>query len=146
MNDRCAFTVRLIPLFLATLVPAFGLPAIDMPETQLTVYYWKSIPVGDTAQLLTLVCRECRTSNPGSHDLPLVSILRDTLGDTDPRNDRVMYVWLLSYKRPNIGQRILSAVPFFYWRVGERSGEVSPRDTVAADRPAGAGAPRFQRI
>ena len=130
MNNRCAFILRLIASFLATLVPVFTLAAADMRETQQPVYYWKSIPVGDTAQLLTLVCRECRASDSGSHDLPLVSVLRDTVGDTDPRNDRVMYVWLLSYQRPTVGQRILSGVPFFYWRVGERSGKMNPRDTA----------------
>ncbi|MGA8593915.1 MAG: hypothetical protein WB676_04160 [Bryobacteraceae bacterium] len=130
MNDRHAFILRFIPLFLVTLIPAFRLPAADVRETQQAVYYWKSIPVGDTAQLLTLFCRDCRSSDSESHDLPLVSVLRDTLGDTDPRNDRVMYVWLLSYQRPTIGQRILSAVPFFYWRVGERSGKMNLRDTA----------------
>jgi len=49
--------------------------------------------------------------------MPLVTVLRDTLGDKNPENDRVSYVWLLSYVRPNLGQRLLSAVPFFYWRV-----------------------------
>ncbi|MGH9583111.1 MAG: hypothetical protein ACRD4O_09275, partial [Bryobacteraceae bacterium] len=53
--------------------------------------------------------------------MPLMAVLRDTLGDNDPRNDRVTDVWLLTYSRPSIGQRILAAMPFFYWRVGRGS-------------------------
>ncbi|HEY7304375.1 MAG TPA: hypothetical protein VH601_09690 [Bryobacteraceae bacterium] len=84
-------------------------------------YYWKSTPVGDTAELLTLFCRSCETSLGVSQDVPLVAALRDTLGDTSAANDRVTCIWLLSYTRPNWRQRLLSAVPFFYWRVGAGS-------------------------
>lgn len=81
-------------------------------------YYWSLTPVGETAQLLTLFCRSCETSEGISQDVPLMAVMRDTLGDTSAANDRVTCVWLLSYERPNWRQRLLSAVPFFYWRVG----------------------------
>lgn len=84
-------------------------------------YYWKATPVGETAQLLTLFCRSCETSLGIPQDVPLVAVLRDTLGDTSAANDRVTCVWLLSYARPNWRQRLLSAIPFFYWRVGAGS-------------------------
>jgi hypothetical protein len=84
-------------------------------------YYWKATPVGDTAQLLTLFCRSCETSLGITQDVPLVAVMRDTLGDTSATNDRVTCVWLLSYARPNWHQRLLSAIPFFYWRVGSGS-------------------------
>jgi hypothetical protein len=48
-----------------------------------------------------------------------VSVQRDTLGDKDAENDRVTYIWLLTYARPRLVQRILSAIPFFYWHVSE---------------------------
>ena len=60
--------------------------------------------------------------------MPLLAVLRDTLGDNNSENDRVTFVWLLTYSRPNIGQKALSAVPFFYWRVGEGSVSVGSRD------------------
>lgn len=102
-------------------------------------YYWKDIPVGDTAQLVTLFGRSCPGGSPksqptvspgaakstGGCEIPLVSVLRDTLGDNDTRNDRLLYVWLLSYVRPNIAQYLLSAMPFFYWKVGEGAGGAS---------------------
>jgi len=70
-------------------------------------------------------------------DLPLVSVLRDTLGDSDPKNDRVFYVWFLTSSRPSFGQRLLSAVPFSYWRVGAGSQNVNvtPRIDLSAPAP-----------
>ena len=77
--------------------------------------------MGERAQLLTLFCRACGVLTGTEQDLPLVSVLRDTLGDQTSENDRVTYVWLLTYAHPRMGQRILSAIPFFYWRIGNGS-------------------------
>jgi hypothetical protein len=52
--------------------------------------------------------------------IPLVSILRDTLGDDNPENNRLRYVWPLTYARPTIKQRLAAAIPFFYTRVGNK--------------------------
>jgi hypothetical protein len=54
--------------------------------------------------------------------VPLVSILRDTLGDNDPENNRLRYVWPLTYTRPSLKQRLAAAIPFFYARVGNKDG------------------------
>src|SRR5438270_7199048 len=75
-------------------------------------YYWTSSSVANTSQLLTLFCHGCVPGADGWEDLPLVSVLRDTLGDNSSENDRVTYVWLLSSSRLGIAQKILSAVPF----------------------------------
>ena len=95
--------------------------AINQPSP----YFWKTAPVGNSAQLLTLFCKAC---NVLEQDVPLVSVLRDTLGDETEENDRVTYVWLLTYARPRVRERLLSAVPFFYWRVSKASGSMSERD------------------
>lgn len=50
-----------------------------------------------------------------------MSVVRDTLADTDPENDRLRYVWMLTYTRPNLAKRIASAVPFLYQHVGNQS-------------------------
>ena len=50
--------------------------------------------------------------------VPLVSILRDTLGDNLSENNRLRYVWPLTYTRPTTKQRLAAAIPFFYTRVG----------------------------
>jgi hypothetical protein len=55
-----------------------------------------------------------------ANGLPLVSILRDTLGDDDRENDRLRYVWMHTYAAPSPRQRAASAVPFLYTRVGSR--------------------------
>lgn len=134
----CAISIVICLLFALFGVPsrASDIPA-DRPLLPSAVesqprsdYYWDSVPVGGTAQLLTLFCKACRASKTESSDAPLVSVLRDTLGDSDTRNDRVSYVWLLGYSHPNLGRKILSAVPFFYWRVGKGSNLVSERDTA----------------
>jgi hypothetical protein len=52
--------------------------------------------------------------------VPLVSILRDTLGDNDAENNRLRYVWPLTYTRPTVKQRLAAAIPFFYARVGNK--------------------------
>ena len=97
---------------------------------QPSTYYWNSESVDGTAQLLTLFCNSCGFSHDRGRDVPLVAVLRDTLGDDDADNDRVTYIWLLTYSRPRLGQRVLSAIPFFYWRVGSGSGSVTRHDTV----------------
>lgn len=51
-------------------------------------------------------------------DFPLVSVLVDTLGDVDPTNDALRSVWVLSYARPTVIQRIVAGLPFVYVRAG----------------------------
>jgi hypothetical protein len=104
--------------------------SVQRNNGQSSSYYWKSESVAGTAQLLTLFCRSCDLSDDGGHDVPLISVLRDTLGDDDAENDRVTYIWLLTCVPPRLGQRILSAIPFFYWRVGRGSGSVTRHDTA----------------
>ena len=57
-----------------------------------------------------------------NEDVPLVTILRDTLGDATRENDRLRYVWMHTYTRPGAGQRAAAAVPFLYNRIGNRQG------------------------
>ncbi len=108
-----------------------------LPESKPSAYYWKATPVGETAQLLTLFCRSCEGSLGAAQDTPVIALLRDTLGDTESANDRVSCIWLLSYTRPTWQKRLLSAVPFFYWRVGSGSslaagGRVAPLVDLSA--------------
>jgi hypothetical protein len=82
----------------------------------------ETLPVGQDAQLLTVFGSLDGLKADGAAaagaEVPLVSILRDTLGDADPENDRLRYVWMLTYTRPTALQRVASAVPFLYGRVG----------------------------
>jgi hypothetical protein len=73
---------------------------------------------------LTLFCRSCEDASGSGRDVPLVAVLRDTLGDVPSGNGRLTYVWLLTYSSPTWEKRALSAVPFFYWKIGDGSATV----------------------
>lgn len=53
----------------------------------------------------------------GTVQVPVVSYLKDTLGDDDPANDRLRQVWVLNHKRQSLPRHILAAVPFLYTRL-----------------------------
>lgn len=87
------------------------------------------IEVPGGAELITVHARLTGIeSTENDNWVPLVSILRDTLGDNDPENNRLRYVWPLTYTRPTIKQRLAAAIPFFYARVGNKENltEVPP--------------------
>jgi hypothetical protein len=56
----------------------------------------------------------------GDVEIPLVSVLRDTLGDDDRANDRLRYVWVHGYTSPSAPQRMASAIPFLNRRTGNK--------------------------
>jgi hypothetical protein len=77
-----------------------------------------------------LFCEACGTGDEAGRDIPLVSVLRDTLGEEKVSNSKVTAVWLLSYSHPTLGQRTLAAVPFFYWSLSDGSANVKRKDTT----------------
>lgn len=105
------------------IVPALkGEDALPRKPASPSPFRIEILPVGRDAQLLTVFGKldglKDDTSQP--REVPLVSILRDTLGDADPENDRLRYVWMLTYTRPSALQRVASAVPFLYGRIGAK--------------------------
>ncbi|MDQ3820829.1 MAG: hypothetical protein M3362_24515 [Acidobacteriota bacterium] len=80
------------------------------------------LPVAGGAELLTIFGRLDGLSRDGnqSHEVPLISIVRDTLGDENPDNDRLRYLWMLTYTKPSFGQCLASAIPFLYSRVRDK--------------------------
>lgn len=97
-------------------VPPEVSPALQPVSTPERAYFWRGTPVGNSAQLLTLFCKSCALNG---EDLPVVSVLRDTLGVAGQKYDRLTDVWLLSDSPLTLGQRLLAGVPFFYWRAGK---------------------------
>ncbi|HEY9502673.1 MAG TPA: hypothetical protein VIR01_13655, partial [Pyrinomonadaceae bacterium] len=80
------------------------------------------IEVEGGAELVTVFARlDGLESTNNDKWIPLVSILRDTLGDNTVENNRLRYVWPLTYTRPSMKQRIAAAIPFFYARVGNKN-------------------------
>jgi hypothetical protein len=127
-------------------IPAMFGHAADRPA-----YYWTETPVSGGAELVTLFGRfgpdsagEART------DVPLVAVLRDSLANEpvrsltydqqagkrqldDSSDDRLRYVWLLTSDKPSLARRMLSGVPFFYWKVGRGESQTGEQPTMLVD-------------
>src|SRR5947207_11284433 len=93
-----------------------------VPKTATAQFRLERLPIANGAELLTIFGRldSMRTTNAATPEVPLISVMRDTLADTDPDNDRLSYVWMLTYTRPNLMKRFASAIPFLYQHVGNQ--------------------------
>jgi hypothetical protein len=95
---------------------------IKVPEvlpTDSAYVRFEVVPVDDGAELLTLFF----TTHPESDryeddEVPLISVLRDTLGSSDPDVHRLRYLWVHTYAPPGLKQRLAAATPFAYGRFG----------------------------
>ena len=85
-------------------LPSAGFPCPGFPGRASVRRQWRRAPDG--------------LQFPSRHagDIPLVSVLRDSLGDNDPNNDRLRYIWVLTSARPTLLQHAAAFVPFFYWQ------------------------------
>jgi hypothetical protein len=95
---------------------------LSLPKTANPQFRVERIPIAQGGELLTIFGRldGMKTGNGSAPEVPLISVVRDTLDDSDPENDRLRYVWMLTYTRPNMTKRLASAVPFFYQHVGNQ--------------------------
>jgi hypothetical protein len=78
-------------------------------------------PVAGGAELITIWARGVGAKSQGE-ELPLVSVLRDTLGDDIKENDILRQVWVHTYADPTLVQNAVALVPFLY-----KSVRVEPR-------------------
>jgi hypothetical protein len=94
-----------------------GTAATPQPQFRL-----ERLPMIGGAELLTIFGRldGMRSNGLPAPEVPLVSVVRDTLSDNDPENDRLRYVWMLTYTQPTMMKRIASAIPFLYQHVGNK--------------------------
>ena len=108
-----------IPSSTEPTVPSTESEASSTPPTQFRI---ERLPMIGGAELLTIFGRldGMRTNGLPAPEVPLVSVVRDTLSDNDPENDRLRYVWMLTYTQPTMLKRIASAIPFFYQHVGSK--------------------------
>lgn len=83
------------------------------------------LPVEGGAEIVTIFYKTNGTFDKQaageSEYVPLISVLRDTLGDEIKENDKLRYVWMLTYTSPSTAQKIMSAVPFNYRRGPSKS-------------------------
>jgi hypothetical protein len=89
------------------------------------------------AELVTIFYRMNGTFDQGDasgerRPVPLISILRDTLGDDVKENDKLRDVWMLTYTSPTTLQKITSAIPFFYRRIAQKkdAGKTVPKSII----------------
>jgi hypothetical protein len=85
-------------------------------------YRSESQPVAGGAELVTVFARlkADAPSDSQNLDIPLLAVLRDSLGDDNPDNDRLRSVWILTSTRPTLWQRTASALSFGYFRAGNK--------------------------
>src|SRR5262245_40449097 len=123
-----AFLLVISPL-LPTVAKAHGLDASDPTTSEENdpsvavsqVMRLECVEVPGGAELITVFAKLGGIeSTENDKWIPLVSILRDTLGDDNAENNRLRYVWPLTYTRPTVKQRLAAAIPFFYTRVGNK--------------------------
>jgi hypothetical protein len=123
-----AFLLVVAPLFPIATARAQGpnASAIEVSDIDPTlplsqILRLERIEVPGGAELITVHAKlSGLESDKNDKWIPLVSILRDTLGDNDTENNRLRYVWPLTYTRPTMKQRLAAAIPFFYTRVGNK--------------------------
>lgn len=115
--------------------PAGPAPEQKAPASTEPLFHMEKMQVAGGAELLTIFGSlkglrgsEAASGEGSGTDVPLVSVLRDTLSDSDPENDRLRYLWMLTYTRPSSMQRMAAAVPFLYNRAGNkgRAGKGAP--------------------
>lgn len=100
----------------------------------------ETVPVANGAQLVVFFERleDAGKADPRQREMPLFAVLRDTLSDDNPTDDRLRQVWIFTYSSPSIAQRAAAGVPFFYHRSGLDSGSAAhtPRPILDMARPA----------
>ncbi|MGD1095830.1 MAG: hypothetical protein ABSB35_28040 [Bryobacteraceae bacterium] len=98
------------------------------------------LPLESGAELITFfesLPDEPASAN-GRQELPLLAILKDTLNDSDPNNDRIRQVWAFTYSQPSVWQRIAGGIPFLYHRsgLGRSPGPEPPRAVLDLGDPS----------
>jgi len=94
----------------------------EAPSPTQTQFRIERLPIIGGAEVLTIFGRldGMRRNGLPAPEVPLVSVVRDTLSDNDSENDRLRYVWMLTYTQPTLMKRIASAIPFLYQHVGNK--------------------------
>ncbi len=101
---------------------ALAVPQAEGVQADSSGFRLERLNVAGGAELLTIFGRLAPTALEGAEaaEVPLVSVLRDTMGDDNPENDRLRYLWMLTYSSPSFSQRAAAFVPFLYNRAGNK--------------------------
>lgn len=100
----------------------------------------EKVTVPGGSELLTIFARQGLVNGSAQgpvQDLPLVSVLRDTLGDDKPENDRLRYVWMLTHTKASFTQKLSAFVPFLYGRTtNTKIGTEAPPAVIDVQPPS----------
>ena len=121
---------RLAVLLLGILLVLYvrvGLVQAQQSEDESPRFRVERITLAGGADLLTIFARVDGVSETASktdgaqvdteslaEEIPLLSVLRDTLGDANRENDILREVWVHTYVRPKLAQQAAALVPFLY--------------------------------
>lgn len=83
------------------------------------------------AQLITYFER-----TDDGREMPIFAVLRDELNPKNHKDDRLRQVWVFTYSRPTIWQRVIGGVPFLYRRTGSEIAKGTPYAAVDLGAPA----------
>jgi hypothetical protein len=110
-----------------------GAADMTLPVRQDTSLRAERLPLPSGAELITFF-----EGLPDRQELPLLAILKDTLNDSDPSNDRIRQVWVFTYSQPSVWQRMAGGIPFFYHRTGldQAPGEKPPKPVMDLGDPS----------
>ena len=107
-------------------------PSAEVPKTLASQFRVERLTLAQGVELVTIFGRldGMRTPESRTTEVPLISVVRDTLGDASAENDRLRYVWMLTYTRPTLAKRIASAIPFLYQHVGNKTNVAGPPSPI----------------
>lgn len=105
-----------LPVVALAATPGASPPDLRPPDFRAPDFRIEHRPVANGAELLTVFGSLPEGDAGKLGEIPLVSVLRDTLDDNDPDNDRLRYIWVLTSARPTVLQHAAAFIPFFYWR------------------------------
>lgn len=99
----------------------------------------ETLDVAGGAELITIFARHSSRTEGlvSTSEMPMLSVVRDTLGDSRPENDRLRFVYMMTYTRPSFLQRVAGFVPFLYTRTTNKTrlGSAPPPPLADMQRP-----------
>ena len=133
--NQCFRSARFFCIIILTCGILQFADAADMvlPVRQQSPLRVERLPLASGVELITFF-----EGLPDGQEFPLVTVLKDTLNDSDPSNDRIRQVWVFTYSHPSVWQRIAGGIPFLYHRAGldQEPGTKPPRPVMDLGEPS----------
>ena len=100
-------------------------------------FRFETLPVPGGSELITVFGQVPDIKAGEASEVPLISVLRDSLGEHDAESARLRYVWVLTSMSPGLAQRAFGSLPFFYFRTDfARNPDRRPAAVIDLGAPA----------